>query len=156
MSAYVESIVEMTRSALDSLMRAAEATPEDKLTWQPLDVGRSALDQLAECLQVAGWFERVLAERSGDFFTREFVVSERRKREQITWAQVQEEIVPAYEKLYQAMRSLGEADLESEVVLSAGWNPRLREVCYFPLRNLWYHFGQVNYIQTLYGDKAMH
>ena len=153
---YQEIIIEMIQSALDSLMRTVKAMPEERLTWQPMEVGRTVQDQLAECVQVAGWFERVLTEKNSDFFTREFIVEERRKREGMTMGEIDAQMNPAHERLFAAIRKMSDADLEIKINFKPGFEPTLREVCYFPLRNLWYHFGQVNYMQTLYGDAEMH
>lgn len=151
-----ELIIDMTKSALESLTRTAKAVPEEKQTWEPMEIGRSVQDQLAECVQVAGWFERVLSEKSAAFFTREFIVEERRVRQAMTSAEIDAQMIPSHERLFKAIQGLSESDLDRTISFRPGYEPTLREVCYFPLRNLWYHFGQVNYIQTLYGDTEMH
>ncbi len=156
MTTYQQSIVAMSRGAVDSLLNSARATPEERLTWKPMDSGRSVLNQLAEVVQVAGWFTRIFETKKADFFDRDFIVSERQKRDELTMADIEAQIGPAHESLYAAILALSDADLDIKIALRPGWESTLRDVCYYPLRNLWYHFGQVNYVQTLYGDMEMH
>lgn len=154
---YPESMATITMDALESLMKTARAMPEERLTWQPMEVGRNVINQLAECIQVARWFTRIFTERDASFFTPEFIGAQRTERE--TWttlADIERDIFGAHEALVAAMRAFPEGELEGSIEFRPGWAPTYRQMCYFPLRNLWYHFGQVNYIQTLYGDKDMH
>lgn len=152
-----ELVIAQTKDALRLLMKAAAAMPEDKLAWAPLDEGRTALDQIAECLQAARWFKRVVEERSASFFGPKFMVEQKALRADYTsLAQLEAEIGPAYEELCEAIRAIPEDDLALELELAPGWNATLLDVSWYPMRNLYYHFGQINYIQTLYGDHKMH
>lgn len=153
---FQDAVIEMTQDATTGLMRTALAVPDDRWEWKPMDVGRTVLDQIAECYQVAQWFGRIYESRSVEFFTRDFVVSERRKRGALTREDIQSQWDAVHEQMYVSMRSLTDADLEITLQLRPGWDSTLRQMCYFPLRNLWYHMGQINYIQTLYGDQEMH
>jgi hypothetical protein len=150
-------VIAQTQDALRLCLKTAASMPEDKLSWQPLDQGRTALDQLAECLQAAHWFNRLLKEKNGSFFGPKFMAAARTERAKYTTlAQVQEEIEPAYEALFETIRGLTDEEAAEVIELAPGWNASLLEVCWFPMRNLYYHFGQINYIQTLYGDSKMH
>src|SRR5579862_7898947 len=48
---FQDYISEAIQKASDEAFRYAKAVPEDKLTWKPLDAGRSVLDQLQELAQ---------------------------------------------------------------------------------------------------------
>jgi len=62
------------------------------------------------------------------------------------------------EKLYEVIRSVSEADFEISVHLpfGGGMDRSLADVMMFHYWNIVYHVGQINFIQTLYGDKEMH
>ncbi|MBN8689338.1 MAG: hypothetical protein J0L72_00955 [Armatimonadetes bacterium] len=152
----IELLIWMTKDGLDKAISATKAMPEERQSWKPLDSGRTAINQLAECLQVAEWFARIIREKNANFFTPEFFKLEHELREQISLPHVLGNIEIAYESLYAAMRDLKEEDYTFEVSLRPGLKVPLLHICYFPLRNLYYHFGQINYIQTLYGDYDSH
>jgi hypothetical protein len=53
-----------------------------------------------------------------------------------------------------AIIAFPEAEMNDEITLPWG-TYTLAAVMGFPAWNLNYHFGQINYIQTLYGDFSM-
>ncbi len=60
----------------------------------------------------------------------------------------------AVERFVTAMGAL-DPDRLDEPLPGSEWAPTPRALCKFPLRNIWYHYGQINYIQTCYGDFEM-
>jgi hypothetical protein len=155
---YQDVIVEKIENAARSLSQSARSMPEEKLTWEPLEKGRSALSQLQECggtprmipLLLRGEGDRIPA----DFFTK-------LKAERDAWktiadceAAFQANIGPALE----AIRNYPDDRLSA--LLPVPWTfQKMQAASDLILDMYWnmsYHLGQINYIQTLYGDKRMH
>ncbi len=152
--ADVEWLVE---DGLDQLLASARAMPEDRWAWRPYDSGRSMLDQLAECRQVPEWFMKVFETKSLDHFTPEFMEEEHNAREQYeSLDQLEEELREVYGRFVRSVARLSKADLLTEVPSRRGPSTTIQQFCLNPPRNLVYHAGQINYIQTLYGDSEMH
>ena len=47
-------LIGLIRNAYDGLARTVSAVPDDKMTWKPLDNGRTVLDLLGDAAQTAG------------------------------------------------------------------------------------------------------
>ena len=56
-----ELAVKLNREAAQTLIRNVRAMPEDKVTWQPLDKGRTTLSQLQECAIICGFSNYTVA-----------------------------------------------------------------------------------------------
>ena len=67
---FQDYIIESIRKQVDEAFTYAKQVPADKLTWKPLDQGRSVLDQLQELAQspdyVAGMIRGEKQEPSPD------------------------------------------------------------------------------------------
>jgi hypothetical protein len=151
---YVEGL---TRYANAYLIRVVRAMPQERRTWRPMDEGRAALDQVMECAQVADWFARILATQDAEFLSPGFLESERAARSSVQTIEGAEAALNASsERLFAALAAVPAEVLDQTVEIMPGWSDTLANVMFMPLRNLWYHIGQVNYIQTLYGDRQMH
>jgi hypothetical protein len=156
---YQENIIEATDKAIEALFRSARAMPVDKLEWSPLDQGRTVLDQLQECAQSPAWFITMLTLHKFPDMTPEDMAKGREARKQ--WKTIDECEKVCKEnsaKLYEVIRGVPEADFMIMVHLpfGEGLDMPLMAIMAAHHWNLVYHNGQVNYIQTLYGDKEMH
>lgn len=156
---YQENLIAVTKKAVDDLFRCARAVPADKLEWSPLDQGRTVLDQLQECAHAPTWFAHILIHRVAPPMTPEDFQKSREARKQ--WKTIDEcEKVCAEngEELYAAVRAVPEADFKQTISLpfGEGFTMSLMEIMAMHHWNAVYHYGQVSYIQTLYGDKEMH
>jgi hypothetical protein len=130
--------------------------PEDKLTWKPLENGRATLDQLQECAQTpvffAGLIDSKFAMEMGPE-TNEKLMSERQ-----TWTTIDEceRVCKKNNKiLFDVINNISNDDLEKKVEVPWGDSVTLADAIGFQYWNLVYHQGQINYIQTLYGDMQM-
>src|SRR5689334_9373162 len=61
---YQDQVVRLTQRALDDIIRAAEAVPEDKVDWVPEGEARSVLSQMQEIAASGDWFVPILRERA--------------------------------------------------------------------------------------------
>ncbi|HZP80198.1 MAG TPA: DinB family protein, partial [Chthonomonadaceae bacterium] len=126
-------------------------TQEDRLDWHPSadpqSKTRSALDQAAECIDVNRRMAALLrGETPGPpVFERPFADGK----------EAQEQIRESAKELAEAVRGLDEEALTRIYTTAMGPMPGalLLEIA---AGNLNYHFGQINYIQTLYGDTEFH
>ena len=135
----------LEKSAGD-LIQAALALPEDKRDWQPLEKGRSALSQLAECAVMNTLAAKIV--RAGAY--QESLTAE--------WG----EMLPtldtpdkAIAKLREGTAALASAVREAPDVnlgneISLPWTTAtLAQFFQMPLWNMSYHEGQITYIKTL-------
>lgn len=156
---YQDQIIRSTRMALDDLFRTAKAVPPDKIEWKPLEEGRSVLDQLQECAQAPEFFRTVLEERACPPFDEEkWKQSLKERKEWDTIEKCEERAKVNTEKLLETIRNFPEEDLDVMVYFpfQGGLLRSVADIMGFHYWNLVYHTGQINYIQTLYGDKEMH
>jgi len=154
-----EFIAKGTKDAGDSLFRTVRAMPEDKLNWKPAETSRSALDQLQECAQAVQMFIAMVKDHKAPDFSPELYEKAKEVRKQ--W-----DTVDKCEKVFwentnafiAAIRDVRDEDLGIQITIpfGKGWVATLAEVMNFHVWNLTYHVGQINYIQTLYGDMDMH
>jgi hypothetical protein len=66
-------------------------------------------------------------------------------------AQIETELMASADELAETIRGLDAADIDRHYETAWGTLSG-RELMVIPLANMYYHGGQVNYIQTLYGD----
>ncbi len=145
-------IILETEKSLKSVFEAARKVPSDKTDWKPLDNGRSVLDQLQECAFCPLWVPGLLEKRAFD--PSGFATYEETRKGWTTIDACEAAATTNMEAFKKAVNELPEADYGVEVNLPWG-NYTLAEVMGFPMWNLHYHAGQINYVQTLYGDFSM-
>lgn len=156
---YQDNIIKFTEKAIEDIFRTSRAMPEDKIDWSPLGEGRSALDILRECAQAPTWFTGIIKERKFPDISPEDMAKGREAREQWKTIDDCEKVCQANATaMYAAMREVPEADFTQVIHLpfGGGMDMPLMVVMAMNYWNTVYHLGQVNYIQTLYGDKDMH
>jgi len=135
------------KSGIEMLLTLAR-TPDDKLDWKPEPTARTVLDFLRECsvhcdewaqlIDEAVWPEQFKT-RVGSITTREEAVAE---------------MNAAVARLAESIRAVPDDKLD--MMLKAPWEeaPIGFWLTYAGGHNQ-YHIGQMNYIQTLYGDVGM-
>lgn len=152
-----EFAVILNDSGTASLFQAAKRVPTDKLTWKPLDSGRSVIDILQECAQSPFWAIGMLQNRTADF---DMSFYEKMEAERKTWTTVElceQNCRTNLKKLYAAIDAFPESDLDQKLTLPFAKDLVMTyaEIMVIHYWNATYHFGQVCYIQTLYGDMNM-
>jgi hypothetical protein len=141
----------------DSVLQAAEdlktalmRVPEDKRTWSPLDQGRTALDQVAECALLDGYTASVVSTKKWpeDFDIEVFF---RDKAALITdQAAVLARLEENATQLASAIRAVANEDLDTEIATPWGAMTLLK-IANMSYWNMSYHQGQINYIASLVG-----
>ena len=145
----------LNRKAVEGLKKNATAMPADKVAWQPLDVGRTVVSQLAECAVITGFNARLLIDRAVppmDMEAFQKAVSDLDTTEKAISA-----LDASADALAGAIESFPSADLDQTIKLP--WFEEAQSFAEIMLLGYWnnvYHVGQICYMQTLYGDKEMH
>lgn len=126
---------------------ALSTTQEDRVDWKPAadpkSDTRSALDVAAECIGVN---RRLAAQIRGE------APGERNTdRTFKTCAEAREQLRASAHEVAEALRAEGESVMAREFPTPYGNMPgaMIIQIC---ANNMVYHFGQINYIQRLYGD----
>lgn len=156
---FQDFICETTQASADAAFKAAKAVPTDKLSWKPLDEGRSVLDQAQEMAQCPVWAHTLVADQPMPEMGPDAQVKMKAERE--SWTTIdacQAECNARLAKLFELYRGVKDEQLEKTKWLpfDGGRDFTWKEMMDYPNWNFIYHQGQINYVQTLYGDKDMH
>lgn len=152
-----EFIINLNRRATDNLFSCVEKMPEDKREWVPVPETRSALSQLREVALSPLWAIGIMKERKFEFKPEDFAAfkaeMEKLPTVEACKAACEENMV----KLEAAIRAFPEADLAATIDMpfGGGMTMSFAEIMLIHNWNATYHFGQICYIQTCYGDKDM-
>lgn len=142
-------IAEQTERVAAALADFAATTAPDRLHWELAAEGggqtRSVLDQITECVSVNFRFAALLAG----------VAAPEASPALQTITEAQEQLIASAGALAATIRSLSDDALETPIQMPRG--PLLtRNLMLAPYRNMAYHAGQINFIQTLAGDSEFH
>jgi hypothetical protein len=148
-----ELTASLTRDAADRVTTVAQATPPDRHHWQPMDNGRSVIDQVVECSIANAKWAAIL--RSGVYADLPRADAERAYADCDTLEKAIARLQTSAADLISAIRSVPSDALSNEV--STPWGPYpMARCCTHAYWNLTFHEGQINYVQTLYGDFDEH
>lgn len=156
---YIKHMIELTVEAHENMMKTARAVPEGKLTWRVNDVGRSALDMVQEVATVPDIARYMVENMRAAVLAPEEIKGIREQRAQwVTLDKCEEEMNARLSKLYHAMNAFPENLLDTRIVLGYDSNRTysMAHIMAYPYWNTTYHYGQINFIQTLLGDMQMH
>ena len=146
-----ETLITLMDSGLNMLFDTVKAMPTEKLTWKPAPTSRTVVDLLNEFIStIPGSADMLTARTMNPDFVSGFKEGVER-----TVAEYESDIRAATKTLYAAMRAFPESDFTHKLSLPWG-DMSFLDIMSYPYWNLMYHIGQINYIQTLYGDTDMH
>jgi len=156
---FQDHICDATCAAAKEAFTYAKAVPADRLDWAPLDGGRSVLDICRELAMCPTWCEDIVTDKQMPDWSEETVAAIKREQEQ--WKTVEDceaECNRRLERLFEVFRNTSEERMQVVKWLpyDGGRDFTMPEMMDYPRWNFNYHLGQIAYIQTLYGDKAMH
>lgn len=146
----------LTIEAANSLSRSVRSMPDEKLTWKVMCEARSALDMLVECAGSAMFVAEILNSREAPDPHEDMLEKLRQKTDTLTKGLLL--LKNGIEALTVAIDDFPVAHLDETVVLpfAGGITKSYATLMLLPYWNMSYHLGQINFIQTLYGDKEMH
>lgn len=147
-------IADETKRAAEGLIHQATRMG-DKSIWKPMDEGRTALDQVAECALISGAMVEVIKNYKMPDFTPEMMEQFAADKNALDLESAVALLRENTEKLCDVIRAVPDEKLTDEMKFwgSEPWS--VVSVLNYHNWNVTYHIGQVNYIQTLYGDKDM-
>lgn len=155
---YQDQVVKLTQKALGDVCRAAVAVPSDRVDWSPMGNARSVLNQMQEIATSGTWFLPLVESGMVPVFDRETATNHKLFRE--TLDSLDDCIAEANQstgQLCQAIIAFPDKDLENEVTLPFGaGKTTMADVLQMHYWNMVYHLGQINQIQLMLGDSAMH
>lgn len=140
----------------EAVVHFVDTTDPSRLDWRPPCEGgtqsRSVLDQLAEIILVNRYFTSLLRGKTPDPAT---LARESPTRPFTTAEEGKEQLLASARELADTIRSQDESMLTHTYSHRRG--PILGEnLLEMPYRNMAYHAGQINFIQTLAGDPEFH
>lgn len=149
-------IITTIEGGRSELERAAQAVPEGKLSWKPLDNGRPVLDLLGDAAQAPAMCIGLLG-GSGEYGPELFG---RMAQERAGWSREQalEHLKANTSKLIEFINAMPEEKLDEPVTLPMGGGMTLPTGAWLMMayRSFMSRTAQINYIQTLYGDFDRH
>jgi hypothetical protein len=148
----------MTERASADVTAAALAVPAARLTWKPSDAARSTvMSQVFECAVVNTLWAAVVANRGigKDIMPPAYLkLRDAQAAGSLdTWVPMLAALEQSTLALASAIRALPEDETGTVVPVWEGTMP-LSECCFYAYWHLAYHEGQINYLQTLYGDQG--
>ena len=155
---YKEMISSLIEGAHAQLLGTAQATPDDKMNWKPLDNGRTALDLLGDAAQTAAMTEKMLATKGEFKPSREVFQSLKAERDGWTREETTQKLQDNTAQLLETLRATSDEDLQQPLHLSigGGMTMPLGGWVMMVYRTFVSRMAQINYIQTLYGDFESH
>jgi hypothetical protein len=159
---YQTEIIRMTEAACRALFQAAHAVPAERLEWKPSTTSRHVLNLLQECALVPLSFAAMLNARAERYEAHhcpaEFDTAMAGASQLTTVAACEDACRRHTQVLLEVIRAFPEEDLHESVAFT---NPGIAVTTVADMMRLhyWncvYHTGQINYIQTLYGDLEFH
>jgi hypothetical protein len=138
------------------------AVPDDKLTWRPLDQGRSALDLAGDAAQVPLMVMGIMQMQPGGEMPplRAMFAEMREARQSWTREDVLHHLEANHAAMIGAISQLSDEELARPIALpmgaEGGMTLPLAGWLMMAYRSYIARFAQINYIQTLYGDTDSH
>ena len=149
-------VAELTQLASEGLIRNLNSMPEERRDWKAESTSRSALNQIWECATVNERFAEFLTGRSTGPLSFKILGELWKSETPDTCEALIERLKIATAGLSEAIRGLTDEQLNEMVQINPENQIPTKMLMYMGLRNMWYHTGQIAYIQSLYGDIEMH
>ncbi|MBM3500757.1 MAG: DinB family protein [Armatimonadetes bacterium] len=141
----------LTQMMTGELLLALQYTSDENLDWVPMGSAKTPRAIVVEC---AAGYQWLAAELRGE--PNAAAVWESLKPEDYPTREALTELVQASETGFLAsIGGLSEADLEQKRQVFWG-EETVRDLMWMGMIHTNYHVGQLNYIQTLWGDTEMH
>lgn len=155
----IESAKERAVSNMEIFLRNFSHVPDDKLHWTPTPTAKSAMRVAAHTALYAGRFARMIRERwlpapenlaewLAQRDAEEIALTDRADIERIFRAGTAEVI--------QALEGLSPADLEVTLESGLGFSVPMTQLIALPGWHATLHTGQIDYIQTCWGDQQVY
>lgn len=155
-------LIASMESARDELVSTAQAVPDARLNWKPLDNGRTVLDLLGDAAQIPLMVMPMLGAPGGfkpsQEGMREMFGKMREERKNWTRDECLKHLHTNTDAVIAAIRALPEERLAEPLTMPFGGGMTMPMGAWVMMihRAFYARMGQINYIQTLYGDFDPH
>ncbi len=153
MVSITSTAASLLRRSQEAFLKVYESTPADKLVWKPEEGnGRSALDVMHECI-VSDKFSAATIQ-SGAFPKLDWA-AESTLAATIPHDEIANRFRSGNNDLLAVIESVPDDRLDVTFQFPGSereWT--MAELLFLPGSHLDYHTGQLNYVQTLYGDRT--
>lgn len=155
----IENVKQRTTAAMEMFLRNFSKVPDDKLNWTPTPTSKSALRVAAHTALYAGRFASMIRNRAlpAPENLDEWVAKNVAEEEAVTSRTEMERIFRAgTAEVLAALDGLSAADLEMTLESGQGWSMSMSQVVAFPAWHATLHLGQIDYLQTCWGDQEIY
>ena len=150
-----ELACKMNTEVINGLKKSASAVPADKQTWSPLDQGRTVVNQIAECALITSFVASTISGQAMPEF--DGAAYEAGMAGLNTLDAAIAALDTSAAELNAAISEFPTDELDTKITMPWFEEPQsFTDIFFIAYWNNTYHIGQINYIQTLYGDKEMH
>ena len=149
---YFDALTHLFQEGLDSMWNGVNATPVEKLDWRPAPDARTAREILAELPYTTTYSAEMVRSRKQPDVKGEESGTPKGKQE---ISELEKAHRASVEEFLEAIQQFPEEHLQDSLDLPWGTRTFLQIITY-PYWNMMYHWGQISYIQTMYGDKETH
>lgn len=155
----IEAAKESAVSGMDYFLRNFAHVPDDKLLWTPTPTAKSALRIAAHTALYAGRFAKMIADRRLPAVeSLDSWLAERNAEEEAITDRVSMESVfrAGTEEVLMALSGLTDSDLDLVLDSGQGWTISMSRVIQFPGWHATVHAGQIDFLQTCWGDQEIY
>ncbi len=150
-------IADSSREAAMLAFRYAEAVPQDKLEWSPLDKGQSVIKMCRELALTPLWAVFGLSDPEPAWDPEKQAEQQKVIESWTTVEQCKAEFEKNFPQWEAVARGMPDEKLSKSKFLSiTNREHTFLDLLDYVRWNSSYHLGQIAYIQTLYGDKEMY
>lgn len=155
----VESSKKSAVQGMEMFLRNFSYVPDDKLTWSPAPSAKSAIQIAAHTALYPARFAQMIRDRAvPQPENLEAWLAEREAEEATvtTREQVEEAFRAGTKEVIEALDGLTLEDLELELDSGQGWSMPMRFVMSLPGFHATLHCGQIDFLQTCWGDQKVY
>ena len=152
-------IANTARQMAQTITRSTPFVPQDKRNWSPMGAARTTVDVVQECAEALEMFTKFMKTGQMPPMNKEVFAAraEALKKNPPKLEELFPRLQKATEEYAQTVEKFPTEKLTQMVPSPFGGQqmPMIQLVS-LPALNMVYHWGQVNYIQTMLGDTEMH
>jgi len=133
------------QALMELLLRAARHVPPDKVRWKPEPTAKSAQEIVEHVAAVNEFFATLIRGEASQS-------SGPRPQSHESYERALEALRASGEAVARAIQAVPDEQLETDRTLPWGQRWKLRRLLTAPGTHIAYHWGQISYLQTLWGD----
>ncbi|MBS1718157.1 MAG: hypothetical protein JSS72_10555 [Armatimonadetes bacterium] len=146
---YLGRIASRTDKVSKSLIEALERIPADKLDWAPAETSRSAIDQFAECAMLNGVTADTI--EAGQWLAMDFPEYLAKKADMVAKGPEALKTI-LKENTARLVTILNKTAQDPDQSVETQFGPMTwDDILGYPMWNMSYHEGQINYIASILG-----